>query len=95
MAFDYKVDVSTIKRKDTVHIYPLFGKIEKKGKEKINIYYTPQVPKKRIEKFYVYVAHFEPTCMTIKANGIYPKIHIPDLPVIKTPRFKKIEQIVL
>jgi hypothetical protein len=33
--------------------------------------------------------------MTIKCNGIYPKIHIPDLPVIKTPLFKKIEARVL
>lgn len=95
MAFDFRIDTSTIKRKDTVQIYPVVGKIDSLGKERITINFTPQIPKKRVEHFYVYVAHFEPTRMTIKANGIYPKIHIPELPVIKTPRFKKIEAIVL
>ena len=33
--------------------------------------------------------------MTIIANGIYPKVHVVDLPIIKTPEFKKIEQEVL
>jgi hypothetical protein len=41
VAFDYRIDTSTIKRKDTVHIHPVVGKIDRIGKEKITIHYTP------------------------------------------------------
>ena len=86
VTFEYRIDLSCVKRKGLIEVSPPGGIIRGSEKQKFHVRMCPGYPDIVDEFFFVEIAHFEPEKITIKGSAIYPAL-ILDLPRAENPDF--------
>ena len=86
VTFEFKVNMSTLKRKGLVEVNPSSGIIKGFEKQKIHVRMCPGYPDIVDEHFFLEIAHFEPEKITLKASAIYPALVL-DLARHENPDF--------
>eukprot|EP00854_Cymbomonas_tetramitiformis_P000766 gene766-1240_t len=72
--FNFKVNLSTLKRRSVCDVSPLSGTLGPNEKQNFKLKVVPGIPDKISEKFLVEVAHFEPAEVELVGEGVYPCI---------------------
>jgi hydrocephalus-inducing protein len=76
VAFDFRVDLSSINRKGLIEVTPQIGIVKGLDKAKLNVRMCPGIPDPVDEYFNVEVAHFEPFRIHVRGEATYPSLYV-------------------
>eukprot|EP01065_Artemidia_motanka_P026772 TRINITY_DN32019_c0_g1_i1.p1 TRINITY_DN32019_c0_g1~~TRINITY_DN32019_c0_g1_i1.p1 ORF type:complete len:3749 (+),score=1074.75 TRINITY_DN32019_c0_g1_i1:85-11331(+) len=74
VAFAFQVDLSGLRRRGVVDVFPQQGQVKAGDKMRLVVRFCPQVPDLVDDCFQIQVAHFEPHSINVKGLGLYPNI---------------------
>eukprot|EP01063_Lacrimia_lanifica_P026221 TRINITY_DN349_c0_g2_i1.p1 TRINITY_DN349_c0_g2~~TRINITY_DN349_c0_g2_i1.p1 ORF type:complete len:4697 (+),score=2083.13 TRINITY_DN349_c0_g2_i1:84-14174(+) len=76
VAFNFKVDLTQLKRPGCIEVTPPAGTIKGGEKLRLLVRLYPRVPDRTEEFFQVHVAHFEPHSIYVRGMGLYPSVSL-------------------
>nr|KAJ3422703.1 hypothetical protein HK105_006819 [Polyrhizophydium stewartii] len=85
--FDYSVIVlPSVPLAAKIVVTPSQGSIPPKGRQRILVRFCPCVPEAVNDRFFIQIAHFEPTEIHIVGASVFPRMTI-DIPRVADPKF--------